>query len=105
MLHDSARTAPFEAWDGPLEGLLDTLGDRNLLQVMVEGGAAVAGSFHRAGLIDEYWIYMAPAIMGGGDGRNAFAGDGAPTMADVQRGEFVSVTQLGDDLRLVYRPS
>ncbi len=102
-LEAEAKTAPFESWDGSLEDLLDDLGSRNKLQVMVEGGAQVAGSFHRAGLVDEYWLYMAPAIMGGGDGRNVFAGNGAPTMADVQRGEFVSVDKLGNDIRLVYR--
>lgn len=102
-IHDAAQTAPFESWDGPLEELLDELGSRGKLQVLVEGGALVAGSFHRAGLVDEYWLYMAPALMGGGDGRDAFAGAGAPSMAEVQRGEFVSVDQLGSDLRLIYR--
>jgi len=102
-LEANAKTAPFESWDGQIEELLDELGSREKLQVMVEGGASVAGSFHRAGLVDEYWLYMAPALMGGGDGMNAFAGDGAPTMADVQRGEFVDVVQLGNDLRIRYR--
>jgi len=102
-LEANAKTAPFESWDGRIDELLDELGSRGKLQVMVEGGAAVAGSFHRERLVDEYWLYMAPAIMGGGDGRSAFAGDGAPTMADVQRGEFLDVIQLGDDIRIRYR--
>ena len=100
-----AKTAPFESWDGNLEDLLDDLGERGVLQVMVEGGAAVAGSFHRSGLVDEYWLYMAPAIMGGADGRNVFDGEGAPTMSSIQRGSFVGVERLGDDLRLIYRKS
>ena len=102
-LESGARTAPFEAWDASIEDLLDDLGSRGKLQVLVEGGAAVAGSFHRAGLVDEYWLYMAPALMGGGDGRNAFEGDGAPTMAEVQRGRFIDVTQLGNDIRIRYQ--
>lgn len=101
-LEDGARAAPFESWNGPLDELLDELGARGVLQVLVEGGGAVAGSFHTARLVDEYWIYMAPALMGGEHGRAGFAGDGAQTMADIERGEFVSVTRLGDDLRLVY---
>ena len=103
-MHDGATTAPFEAWGGSLDELLDELGNREVLQVMVEGGANLAGSFHRAGLVDEYWIYLAPAIMGGANATSTFAGEGAATMADVQRGEFVSATKLGDDLRLIYRP-
>ena len=41
--------------------------------------------------------------MGGDNARSAFGGEGAPTMNDVQRGEFVSVDKLGPDLRIVYR--
>lgn len=104
-LESNSKTSPFEAWDRGIEDLLDELGSRGKLQVMVEGGAAVAGSFHRAALVDEYWLYMAPALMGGGDGHNAFSGDGAPTMADVQRGSFMDVVQLGDDIRIRYRAS
>lgn len=104
-LHDGAMTAPFESWSGSLEALLDELGSRGLLQVMVEGGAALAGSFHRAGLVDEYWLYLAPAIMGGNDATATFAGPASATMADVQRGRFISATPLGDDLRIIYAPN
>ena len=104
-LETGAKTAPFEAWDGELGDLLDELGNRGHLQVLVEGGGAVAGSFHREGLVDEYWMYMAPAILGGSEGRSAFAGDGAPTMADVQRGRFIDVVQLGEDIRVRYTAS
>lgn len=98
-----ASAPPFESWTDSLEELLDELGRRDMLQVLVEGGAAVAGSFHRSGLIDEYWLYLAPAIMGGDNARSAFGGEGAPTMDDVHRGQFVSVDRLGPDLRIVYR--
>jgi len=104
-LEDGAKTAPYEAWDGPLDELLDLLGSRGDVQVLVEGGGATAGSFHRAGLVDEYWLYLAPTIMGGDDGRSAFAGEGASTMADIQRGHFIDVTQLGDDIRIRYASS
>ena len=43
--------------------------------------------------------------MGGGNAQSAFAGEGAPTMADVQRGTFIDVTQFGDDIRLRYKAS
>ena len=71
-----------------------------MLQLLVEGGADVAGRFHRAGLVDRYVVYVAPALLGGDDGRPVLAGAGAPTMADLSRGRFASVRALGDDLRL-----
>ena len=104
-LETGTKTAPYESWDGNIEALLDDLGGRGHLQVMVEGGGATAGSFHRAGLVDEYWLYVAPAIMGGDDGRSVFAGGGAPTMADIQRGRFIDVAQLGGDIRIRYAAS
>ena len=36
----------------------------------------VAGAFHRAGLVDRYVIYVAPALFGGGDARSLFGGHG-----------------------------
>ena len=71
-----------------------------MLQVLVEGGATVAGEFHRAGLVDRYVLYLAPALFGGDDARALFAGPGAPTVADVWRGQITDVRRLGDDIRI-----
>ena len=65
-----------------LGAVLDDLGGRGVLQVLVEGGASVARSFHAAGLVDRYVVYLAPALFGGDDGRGLFAGPGA---ADARR--------------------
>jgi diaminohydroxyphosphoribosylaminopyrimidine deaminase/5-amino-6-(5-phosphoribosylamino)uracil reductase len=100
-----ARVQPARSWRGPIEPLLDELGAEGVLQLLVEGGADVAGRFHRARLVDEYVVYLAPALLGGDDGRGLFAGPGAPTMADVWRGRFVSVQQMGDDVRVIVRRS
>ena len=72
---------------------------------MVEGGATVAGDFHRAGLVDRYVLYLAPALFGGDDARPLFAGAGAPTIDDLWRGRIVSVARLGDDVRLECSPA
>ena len=66
--------------------MLDELGRREVLQVLVEGGATTAAAFHDAGLVDEYVLYLAPALMGGGDGLPLFSGAGATTVADLWRG-------------------
>lgn len=95
-----ARVHPCREVQGELGPILDAMGSEGVLQLMVEGGASVAGAFHRAGLVDRYVVYLAPAFLGGDDGRPLFAGPGAPTMADVWRGRLVGVVQLGDDVRL-----
>jgi len=95
-----ARVQPALSLSGSLDGVLDELGRRDVLQVLVEGGSTVAHAFHDAGLVDRYVLYLAPALFGGDDARPAFSGLGAPTIDDVWRGQIVSVRRLGDDLRL-----
>jgi diaminohydroxyphosphoribosylaminopyrimidine deaminase/5-amino-6-(5-phosphoribosylamino)uracil reductase len=86
--------------DGPLEPLLDDLGHRGVVQLLVEGGARVAASFHRRGLVDQYVLYLAPALLGGDDGVPLFAGPGAPSLAGAWRGRITDLRRLGPDLRI-----
>ena len=98
---EGAKVHPALELSGDLGAVLDELGGRGVLQVMVEGGASVAGDLHRAGLVDRYVVYLAPALFGGDDARGLFGGPGAPTMADLWRGRIASVDRLGDDLKIV----
>ena len=54
-----ARVHPCLEWRGDPGELLHTLGAEGVLQVMVEGGARVAASFHSAGLVDRYVLHLA----------------------------------------------
>lgn len=89
---------------GPLPAVLDDLGQRDVVQLLVEGGAGVAGALHRDGLVDQYVLYLAPALFGGDDARPLFAGDGAPTMDQLWRGQVDRLVKLGDDVRIDLRP-
>jgi diaminohydroxyphosphoribosylaminopyrimidine deaminase/5-amino-6-(5-phosphoribosylamino)uracil reductase len=97
---EGAKVHPALELEGDLRDVLDELGRRGVLQLLVEGGATVAHDFHAAGLVDRYVLYLAPALFGGDDGRPLFAGPGAGTIEDVWRGRLVSVEQLGEDLRV-----
>ena len=95
-----ARVLPAISLSGDLGDVLDDLGRRGVLQLLVEGGAGVAAGFHRAGLVDRYVVYLAPAFAGGDDGTGLFRGAGAATIGDVWRGRILSVERLGPDLRV-----
>ena len=95
-----ARVHPALELEGDLGQVLDELGRRGILQVLVEGGATVAQRFHAAGLVDRYVLYLAPALLGGDDGRGLFAGPGAASITGAWRGRLVDVRRLGDDLRV-----
>ena len=95
-----ARVHPCLELGGDLGDVLDQLGRRDVVQLLVEGGATVAHAFHAAGLVDRYVVYLAPALMGGDDALGLFRGPAATTVGELRRGHFESVTRLGNDLRI-----
>jgi len=95
-----ARVQPAIELTGEPGDVLDELGERGVLQLLIEGGAHVAAAFHRAQVVDRYVIYLAPALFGGDDAISMFAGAGSPTMEQLWRGRIVSVERLGDDVRM-----
>jgi diaminohydroxyphosphoribosylaminopyrimidine deaminase/5-amino-6-(5-phosphoribosylamino)uracil reductase len=99
-----AKVHPCVELQGALYEVLDDLGWRGVVQAMVEGGATVAGEFHRQGLVDRYVLYLAPALFGGDDARPLFTGAGASTIDDIWRGHIVTVDRVGDDLRIELEP-
>jgi len=99
-----ARVQPAIELSGDPGEVLDELGARGILQLLIEGGANVAGTFHRAGVVDRYVLYFAPSLFGGNDAVSMFAGEGAPTMDQLWRGRVVSVERLGDDVRMELAP-
>jgi diaminohydroxyphosphoribosylaminopyrimidine deaminase / 5-amino-6-(5-phosphoribosylamino)uracil reductase len=86
-----------------LEAALALLGRRGILQVMVEGGATLHGSFLRAGLVDRLVVYTGGAVLGA-EGRPLFTGPGPATLAEASRWRLLSVRQLGGDARLDWEP-
>jgi len=99
-----ARVEPALSMGGDLGAVLDQLGERGVLQVLVEGGAKVAHDFHAARLVDRYVLYIAPAFFGGDDARSVFAGSGARTLDALWRGRIVAVERVGSDLRVELAP-
>jgi len=102
---DGARVHPALEVSGEPGAVLDELGAKGVLQVLIEGGARVAHTFHSSGLVDRYVLYFAPALFGGDDAVPMFSGPGAPRVEDLWRGRLVSVTQLGSDLRVELAPA
>ena len=99
-----ARVHPALELAGDPGSVLDELGAKGVLQLLVEGGARVAHAFHAAGLVDRYVLYLTPALFGGDDAVPMFAGPGARTVADLWRGRLVSLSPLGSDVRVELAP-
>lgn len=104
-ISDQALVHPCTQWTGTLPDLLDTLGKEGVVQLLVEGGAHVAASFHRERLINQYIMHIAPVIAGGDNAAGVFAGPAAATMTDMWRGRVVSTTNLDGDIEIILEPN
>jgi diaminohydroxyphosphoribosylaminopyrimidine deaminase/5-amino-6-(5-phosphoribosylamino)uracil reductase len=75
---------------------LNTLFDRGIRSVYVEGGATLTSAFIKEGLVDSLHITMGPLLIGG---QNTAIGDiGVSTLADAPRLTIERVEQLDQDI-------
>ncbi|HWF57339.1 MAG TPA: bifunctional diaminohydroxyphosphoribosylaminopyrimidine deaminase/5-amino-6-(5-phosphoribosylamino)uracil reductase RibD [Candidatus Dormibacteraeota bacterium] len=81
-----------------LGALLATLGERQVISVLAEGGAAVLGSLRDHGLIDSVVAFLAPRLIGGAGAPAAIAGEGAASLAGAIALVDVEVERMGGDL-------
>lgn len=100
--HHSA--SPLQLAGRDLEADLRTLWEKGIRHLFVEGGPTLISALLRAGLADEALIYIAPALLGGD--RLAVGDIGIQTIADIERLQLISQTQLGADvlLRAAFSP-
>jgi diaminohydroxyphosphoribosylaminopyrimidine deaminase/5-amino-6-(5-phosphoribosylamino)uracil reductase len=103
-----ARGASIVSVPGPtgkvdLAAMLADLAARGVNELHLEAGHKLNGSFVRERLVDEFLIYMAPKLLG--VGRELAAFGPLEQLSDGLALRFVSVTPVGDDLRIVARPA
>ena len=85
-----------------LAAVLDRLYDAEIRHVYVEGGPILASALVADGLVDEFLVYLAPALLGGP--RLALDDLGVESIGGAHRLALRSVETLGDDLLVTARP-
>ena len=78
--------------------LLEELGRRRMTNILVEGGAAVLGSFLDARVIDEVHVFIAPRLVGGAAAVTPIAGEGMAKLEEMLSLSAWQVERLGSDL-------
>jgi diaminohydroxyphosphoribosylaminopyrimidine deaminase/5-amino-6-(5-phosphoribosylamino)uracil reductase len=87
-----------------LTALLQELGRRDILTLLVEGGGGVLGGFFDRGLVDKLHAVIAPIIIGAADAPAPVAGRGAYRMANALHLGEVTVERLGEDIVVTAYP-
>jgi len=92
-----------EILDGPerrvdLVGLLQLLGSRDTISLLIEGGAKVHGAAFDAGIVDKVVAVIAPRVIGGDAAAAAVGGRGVARLTDAVRLHEVAVQTMGGDI-------
>ncbi|MEN9792542.1 MAG: diaminohydroxyphosphoribosylaminopyrimidine deaminase [Actinomycetota bacterium] len=96
----SARVQPCTRWDGAIGDLLDDLGARGVVQLMVEGGPTTVARFAAEGAVDRWVFHVAPFVSGDADAPGIFP----PGVPEPHRFVLAAVSALGDDIEIVLEP-
>jgi len=84
-----------------LAAMMKDLARREINELHVEAGSKLNGSLIGAGLVDEFLIYMAPKLLGPGQGMAALGP--LQQLTEAVELQFLSVDRVGSDLRVVAR--
>jgi diaminohydroxyphosphoribosylaminopyrimidine deaminase/5-amino-6-(5-phosphoribosylamino)uracil reductase len=84
-----------------LAALMRELGRRQINELHVEAGSKLNGSLIREGCVDELLVYLAPSLIGAGQGM--FALGPLQSLEQRRRLKFHEVKQVGEDLRILAR--
>jgi diaminohydroxyphosphoribosylaminopyrimidine deaminase/5-amino-6-(5-phosphoribosylamino)uracil reductase len=87
-----------------LADLLDELAKMSISSVLVEGGATLFGSMIREDLVDKYYMFLAPKILGGDDGVPFARGPGCDNIKDCVLLKDLMVRKFDDDIMIEAYP-
>lgn len=93
---------PIVAGTRDVEKVLAELHSRGIRTVYVEGGPTLASAFIEAGVVDRFYVFLAPLILGGT--RLAITEVGVETLADSIDLDFETVEQIGPDILITAAP-
>lgn len=84
-----------------LPALMRELGRREINEVHVEAGSKLNASMVREGCVDELLVYLAPSLIGPGQGM--FALPPLARLAEQRRLRFHDLARVGEDIRILAR--
>jgi diaminohydroxyphosphoribosylaminopyrimidine deaminase/5-amino-6-(5-phosphoribosylamino)uracil reductase len=87
-----------------LADLMDKLAGMSISSVLVEGGATIFGSVIREGLVDKFYIFLAPKILGGDNGIPFMRGPGCDAIEDCLTLKVSMVRRFDDDIMVEAYP-
>ena len=89
---------PADAGRVSLAALLEELGTRQVQSLLVEGGAETLGAFFDQRLVNQFYFFYAPKILGGQNAPGMVGGQGIVHLGQAHIARDLSVRRVGGDL-------
>ena len=80
--------------------MLELLGQQQVQSLLVEGGAEVLGACFDQRLVNQFYFFYAPKILGGHTALGVLGGHGVTHLRDAHLAKNLKVSPLGADLLL-----
>jgi diaminohydroxyphosphoribosylaminopyrimidine deaminase/5-amino-6-(5-phosphoribosylamino)uracil reductase len=81
-----------------LAAMMARLGEMDVTSILLEGGSTLMGAMIRQGLVDKFYIFKAPMILGGGDGIPMASGQGPLSIDGCLRLREITIRRFGEDV-------
>jgi diaminohydroxyphosphoribosylaminopyrimidine deaminase/5-amino-6-(5-phosphoribosylamino)uracil reductase len=94
-------TLPTGPFGVSMPALMRALGDRDVLDVLIEGGPELAWTSVEERVADRLVLYVAPKVVGGRAAPGVLGGDGVATIGEAIGAVIASVEMVGTDVRIV----
>jgi diaminohydroxyphosphoribosylaminopyrimidine deaminase / 5-amino-6-(5-phosphoribosylamino)uracil reductase len=78
--------------------LMDRLGEKFITSVLLEGGSTLMGAMIHERLVDKFYIFKAPKLLGGGDGMPMARGSGVKRMEECIGLGDLEIRRFGQDV-------
>ena len=95
-----ARVLIFDSREGRvnLRSCLSKLGEIGVMNLLVEGGSQVNGSFLDEGLIDKFLLFLSPKWIGDPQALGIFGGKGASNLKEAIAVREIKTRRIGEDI-------
>ena len=87
-----------------LQELMSALGEKEICNILVEGGGTLNYSLLAENIIDKFYIFIAPLLIGGEKAPTLLEGVGVGTLEEAWAVENIEMKQLDNDLLIIGYP-
>jgi diaminohydroxyphosphoribosylaminopyrimidine deaminase / 5-amino-6-(5-phosphoribosylamino)uracil reductase len=83
-----------------LKWLMGKLGEKGVTGILIEGGSRVIGTAFSSGVVDKFYFYYAPKILGDSEGYPMIDGKGGDRIADCLNVSNIEVHRFDNDIMI-----